>query len=202
MLIVFGGSFDPVHLGHLAMADAAQEHLAPDHLLWVPSGHAPHKPDLPPAAPEERAAFLHAVVDARPGEEVCEMELERPGFSYTVDTLQELKRRYPKAEFGFLLGGDSLAHLLTWRDLPTLFDLVEFLFVPRSGWGEGRLAPFREALPRELKALFRARFLPMQVVDASSTEIRAELDEGRIPDTVPQAVASLIRAGGCYGFGG
>ena len=200
MLIVFGGSFDPVHRGHLAMADAAQKHLSPERLLWVPSGHAPHKPDLPPAAPEQRAAFLHAVVDARPGEEVCAMELQRPGLSYTVDTLKELRLQYPHPAFGFLLGGDSLEHLLTWRDLPTLFQQVEFLFVPRTGWGEARLDPFRNSLPDALRPLFRARFLDMPVVDARSTEIRAALNRGQMPEAVPEPVAELIRAGTCYGF--
>lgn len=200
MLIVFGGSFDPVHRGHLAMADAAQEHLAPERILWVPSGHAPHKPDLPPAAPEQRAAFLHAVVDPRPGEEVCAMELQRPGLSYTVDTLKELRRQYPQSAMGFLLGGDSLEHLLTWRDLPSLFRQVEFLLVPRKGWGEESLAPFRATLPKDLEPLFRARFLDMPIVDARSTEIRAALGRGQMPDAVPEPVARLIRDGACYGF--
>lgn len=129
------------------------------------------------------------------------MELERPGLSYTVDTLQELRQQFPQSEFGFLLGGDSLEHLLTWRDLPTLFRMVEFLFVPRKGWGQDRLEPFREALPADLKPLFRARFLEMAEVDARSTEIRAALRRGELPDTVPEPVARLIRKEGCYGFG-
>ena len=127
--------------------------------------------------------------------------LAREGLSYTVDTLRELAMRYPGEEFLFLLGGDSLSHLSTWRDLEELFTRVEFLFVPRSGWGEERLPGFHASLAPELQALFRAQFLPMDAVDCSSTEIREALDAGIMPEDVPGPVAALIREQGLYGFG-
>lgn len=193
MILVFGGSFDPVHNGHIAMADAAQGAKHPQKILWVPSRHAPHKPDSPPARAEERVAYLHAVVNSRPGEEVCTMEIHREGLSYTVDTLRALEMQYPGVDLYFLLGGDSLSHLKTWRDLPELFQRVQFLFAPRSGWGPERLEEFRETLPAELNVLFRAEFLPMKEVDVSSTEVRASLAKGICPNSVPSAVADLLR---------
>lgn len=193
MILVFGGSFDPVHDGHIAMADAAQREKRPDKILWVPSRHAPHKPDMPPASAEERVAYLHAVVDERPREEVCTLEVHRDGLSYTVDTLRELETQYPGEELYFLLGGDSLSHLTTWRDLPELFARVHFLFAPRVGWGMERLQPFREALPENLQASFRAEFLPMDEVDVSSTEVRSALELGKMPQGVPASVMALLR---------
>lgn len=200
MRIVFGGSFDPVHKGHLAMADAAQEHCRPQEILWVPSRHAPHKPSTPPAGGDARVAFLEAVVGPREGESVCTLELHREGLSFTVDTLRQLAAQYPEESFAFLLGGDSLSHLATWRDLEELFTRVEFLFVPRTDWGPERLGPFRQTLDPHHRALFRGRFLPMEIVDCSSTEIRAALDRGVLPESVPEAVAALIQSGHHYGF--
>jgi len=193
MIVVFGGSFDPVHNGHIAMADAVQKEKHPDKILWIPSHHAPHKPETPPSKAAHRVAYLHAVVDERPHEEVCMLEVEREGVSFTVDTLRELEVQYPGVDLYFLLGGDSLSHLMTWRDLPELFERVQFLFAPRSGWGADRLEPFQDALPEELRTNFRAEFLLMQEVDVSSTEVRNALAEGRMPLSVPESVLHLLR---------
>ncbi|MGB0952623.1 MAG: nicotinate (nicotinamide) nucleotide adenylyltransferase [Planctomycetota bacterium] len=200
MRIVFGGSFDPVHRGHLAMADAAQEHCQPEEILWVPSRHAPHKPDEPPAGGDARLAFLETVVGPRDSESVCTLELHREGLSFTVDTLRQLEELHPESSLAFLLGGDSLSHLATWRDLEELFTRVEFLFVPRTDWGPERLDPFLASLDAHPRSLFRARFLPMGIVDCSSTEIRQALDQGHIPESVPEPVAALIQSGQHYGF--
>jgi len=196
VILVFGGSFDPVHNGHIAMADAAQKTKHPEKILWVPSRHAPHKPDMPPANAAERVAYLHAVVDQRPGEEVCTLEIQREGLSYTVDTLRELEIQYPGKDFSFLLGGDSLSHLTTWRDLPELFRRVSFLFAPRRGWGPESLQPFRDALPEGLRTSFRAEFLLMQEVHVSSTEVRTAISKGLLPIDVPAAVVALLQKSG------
>ena len=133
------------------------------------------------------------MVDERPAEEVCTLEVEREGVSFTVDTLRALEGQYPGVDLYFLLGGDSLSHLMTWRDLPELFERVQFLFAPRSGWGASRLEPFRDALPADLRATFRAEFMPMHEVDVSSTEVRATLAQGRLPADVPESVVALLR---------
>jgi len=198
-LLAFGGSFDPVHRGHEAMADAAWRAARPDRFLWVPSGHAPHKSDLTPAPGAARAAFLRLVLAGRPREELCLLELDRPAPSYTVDTLQILQQEHPGAELLFLLGSDSLAHLAGWRDPARLFGMAEFLFAPRRGWPAPALAAFRAALPEPLRALFRARFLDMPEVDLSSTALRAALARGESPAGIQPAVLDEIRRRGCYG---
>lgn len=199
-LVVFGGSFDPVHNGHVAMANAVQQHLNPDLLLWVPSFHAPHKQQRPPACATTRVALLERVVQARAQEEVCRFEVERQGYSFMVDTLRQLQEQYPSAELTLLLGADSLEHLLTWRDVPELFERVKFAFVPRPGWGAQQLHAFHQQLAPNLAQRFRADFLAMQEVAVSSTAIRAALAAGQMPDGLPLTVMEQITANGFYGF--
>jgi len=197
-LLVFGGTFDPVHLGHEAMADAARADLRPDLILWVPAGRSPHKPDRATASAEARAAFLQRVLATRPDEELCTLELDRRGPSYTVDTLRALAARHPGAEIFFLLGSDALEHLATWRDLPALFGLAEFVFAPRRGWPRRAWQEFRDRLDPLLAARWRSRFLAMPEVDARSTEIRAALAGGVEPQHLRTEVLSEIRRRGCY----
>lgn len=199
-LVVFGGSFDPVHKGHVAMANAVQQHLNPDLLLWVPSFHAPHKQQRPPADSATRLALLDGVVQVRANEEVCRLEIERQGYSFMVDTLRQLQELYPNAAPTLLLGADSLEHLLTWRDVPELFRRVKFAFVPRPGWGKEQLQIFRAQLAPELATDFHADFLAMPEVAVSSTAIRAALASGQMPGGLPLTVIEQITANGFYGF--
>jgi nicotinate-nucleotide adenylyltransferase len=182
------------------MANAVQQQLTPDLLLWVPSYHAPHKQERPPADATTRLALLEAVVEGRPREQVCRLEIERQGYSFMVDTLCQLQELYPSAAPTLLLGADSLQHLLTWRDVPELFQRVKFTFVPRPGWGEQQLQDFRQQLAVELAPHFRADFLAMEEVAVSSTEIRAALAAGEMPRGLPLAVSEQITANGYYGF--
>jgi nicotinate-nucleotide adenylyltransferase len=198
-LLVFGGSFDPVHRGHEAMADAAWHAVQPDRFLWVPSGHAPHKPDRAPAPAEDRAAFLAAILINRPREELCRLELDRPAPSYTVDTLEILRTKQPDAELHFLLGSDSLAHLAGWRDPQRLFELAQFWFAPRRGWPEEALAAFRSRLQPDLRTRLRAQFLAMPPVDLSSTALREAFARGETPSGLHPAVLAEIRRRRCYG---
>ncbi len=200
MHLVFGGSFDPIHRGHVAMADAAQCQVQPERLFWVPSFHAPHKPEQPPVGAEHRLQFVQAVVRERPGEQVLDWEIQRQTWSYTVDTLRFLATEYPQANWGFLLGADSLAHLATWRCLEEICRRVRFFFAPREGWGERELRRFQQRLDPQLAACFRARMLVMRPVDASSTAIRAALAAGQLPESIPLAAAELIRRHGLYGI--
>lgn len=198
-LLVFGGSFDPVHRGHEAMADAAWSAVRPDRFLWIPSGHAPHKIAATPAAAEHRVAFLRRVLAGRPREELSLLEVERPAPSYSVDTLETLQAQLPAATIHFLLGSDSLAHLAGWRDPARLFALAEFVFAPRRGWPPAALDAFTAALPPDLRRALRARLLDMPVVDLSSTALRAALARGETPDGLHPEVLAEIRRRGCYG---
>lgn len=196
---VFGGSFDPVHQGHVAVADAVMSRLRPDLLLWVPARQAPHKPGQILASDDDRVALLRLVVTGRPGEDVCLLELRRPGPSYTVDTLDALAREHPTARFTLVLGADSLEHLPAWRDLPRLFAAASLAVVPRPGFGAEALERLRSRLVPDVAARLRARFLPMVEVPISATEIRARLRCAEpCDDWLPPGVAAEIRSRRLY----
>ena len=144
--------------------------------------------------------LVEGVVATRANEEVCRLEIERQGYSFMVDTLRQLQDLYPSANPTLLLGADSLDHLLTWRDVPELFQRVKFVFVPRPGWGAMQLENFREQLAPDLALSFRADFLSMEEVAVSSTDIRAALACGQMPGGLPLTVVEQITANGIYGF--
>jgi len=198
-IAVFGGSFDPVHRGHLAVADAVAARLHPDLFLWVPARQAPHKPACAPAPGSERLALLRRVLADRSGETVLALELERPGPSYTVETLEALRGEHPRAEFVLILGADSLSHLAGWRRVGEIFDGAVLGFVPRPGWGPESLAAFRKALPPALARRFRAEWIEMDEVPVSSTEIRRRLAAGEpCGDLLPPGLEEEIRKRGLY----
>ncbi len=183
---VFGGSFDPVHRGHLAVADAVQAQRSPARLLWVPARRAPHKLDQRPTPGEDRAALLAAAIAGRPGEELCRWELEREGPSYTVDTLERLREEEPSAELLLVLGGDSQEHWRSWRRTDRILELASPVWFPRRGW-----EALRPGTPGEM--------LEMPMVDLAATDLRRRLAAGEdCAAALPEAVAALIRRRGLY----
>lgn len=197
--LVFGGSFDPVHRGHIAMATAAQEQWQPDRLSWLPSRLAPHKLDAQAVAPQHRQAMLELVLAERPSNEVlCRDEFSREGPSFTVDTLQDLVAKDSSQELAFLLGGDSLSHLATWRDLPRLLQMAHFVFAPRVGYGPQQEQEFRHGLAPEITAHWRVTWLSMEPVLCSSSELREALQAGAPCPDLPPAVAEYIAAHRLY----
>lgn len=199
MLLIFGGSFDPIHRGHEAIADAARRAHPGAQLLWIPAGHAPHKPGRAPAPSADRLALLEIVVSDRSGEWIHSGELDRPPPSYMVDTLDELRALHPEEDFTLLIGADSLDHLAQWRAPERLFRSASFLVVPRAGADRLALKEFRRGLPEALARVFRAEWLEMPLVAESSTAIRAALrSEHRVPG-LRDSVEQEIRRRGLYG---
>ncbi|MFT7516618.1 MAG: nicotinate-nucleotide adenylyltransferase [Myxococcota bacterium] len=198
--IVFGGSFDPLHDGHLAVADAVQKNFKVDEFLWLPSWHAVHKLDVRPADAEFRARCIEQVLIGRnPTESLCRIEIDARRSCFSVDTLSKLAADKPRRQLYFLLGGDSLSHLNTWHDLPRLFSSCEFLLMPRPQWGHAQLEDYRNQLPQPLKETFRAQFIDMPVVDLSSSSIRKQLAAKNMPQGLPPQVQQLILDEKVYG---
>lgn len=174
---VFGGSFDPVHLGHLTVAQDAVEQLELDRLLFVPAAISPHKQDAVPTEGRHRLAMLRLATEDNPSFAVSDMELARGGVSYTVETLAHVHEACPKADLFFIVGLDSLRDMHRWRQVDRIFDLCTV--VPLARGGEDPAAVERQSgLPDPLKKQLLDRLIRIHEVEVSSSEIRMRAAEG------------------------
>lgn len=185
---MFGGSFDPVHLGHLLVAQAAREELELSRLYFVPAAQSPFKPERRPTPAGERLRLLRLALAGKSWCEIDEQELQRGGLSYTVETLRGYSRRFPGAQLFYLIGGDHAALLPRWREAAELAQLAEFVIIPRPGQAE---------MP--LPAPFRGRALRGFPFGVSSSQVRERARAGLpLEDLVPGPVAEAIRNNGLY----
>jgi nicotinate-nucleotide adenylyltransferase len=201
---ILGGTFNPIHRAHLRLADVARAELGLSRVLFVPAGDPPLKHrDVAPA--RHRLAMLLLALEDRPDCEVLELEIERPGPSYTVDTLAALRERHPEERLWFIVGADALAQLDEWRSPERLFELASFAAARRPG-APGGLA---ELLPPRLARAFRRvdarswihssgqelRELPFPPMDVSATQIRARAARGEDlgPWVTPRVAAYIAK---------
>ncbi len=192
---IMGGSFDPIHQGHIRMAQHALESQQLDRVLMLPSGNPPHKPDITPA--EHRWRMVCAACAGIPGLIPCREELDRTGVIYTVDTLSRLQEKYPKAELFYLIGADMLMRLHRWYRLEDVLQMCTFIVFPRtSAYTPQQLNDER----KKLTALgARILLMDMEVLDASSTDARQAIQEGGSTPQLPIAVRQYAQAAGLYG---
>ena len=181
---LFGGSFDPIHLGHLLVAQAAREELDLARLFFIPAAQSPFKPDSQPTPAAERLRLLRLALVGKTWCEIDEQEIRRGGVSYTIDTARDYASRFPDAQLYYLIGADHLPQLPKWRAAAELARLVEFVVIPRSGQAE---TPF--------PAPFRGRWLAGVPLGVSSSQIRARIKAGLpidhlVPDAVTQAIGN------------
>lgn len=197
-----GGSFDPVHEGHLHIARAALERLGLEQVLLVPAARPPHKLDRVLAPGRARLALLEAAVADDPRLVPCDIELEREGPSYSVHTAEALRARLgPDVALFSIIGADTLLDLPTWHRIADLCRLVTFCPVTRPGVALDPSA-VRAVAGDEVVARIAAHRVDVEPHPASSTAIRAAFARGEEPEHVPPAVLALIRARGLYGVGG
>ena len=201
---IFGGTFNPPHLGHLAAARAAVDALGLDKLLIIPAAIPPHKalPEGTPA-PEHRLAMAAKLADALllPGvAEVSSVELDREGPSYTADTLAQLKREYPEAELWLLIGADMFLTLHQWWEPEKILALAGICAFGRTeGDGEAVFAPQRKRLEKGFPGAKVKTIEIPGLVDVSSTRLRELLAKGEGADFLPPAVYGHILMNGLYG---
>lgn len=185
---LFGGTFDPPHIGHLLVAEALREQFALDRVLWMVAASPPHKQGQVQTPAADRLALVEAAIADNPHFEASDLELRRDGPSYTVDTLRALHAMYPGARWSLLVGADSLAGFPTWRAPDEIARLADLLVYARQG---------DEVVP--VPPNVTARFCDAGRVDVSSTEVRAWLRAGRsVRYLVPEAVQAVIQARGLY----
>lgn len=190
---VFGGSFDPVHIGHLQLADCCWRQAKLDRVEFVPAARQPLKPRGPVATDADRVGMLRLATAGRSEFGVLTTEIDRGGVSYTVDTLRQMRLEHPDAELYFLMGADSLADFPDWRDPACICDLATPLVVRRAETPEpdfGNLRPF--VTPDRLAAI-RAAQVEMPATPISSSQIRRTIADGADwRSLVPAAVANYI----------
>ena len=193
-LAIFGGSFDPPHVGHLLAAEGAFEQLALDRIAFVPAATQPLKVGRASATAEQRVAMVRLLVGDDARFEVSTVEVERAGLSFTVDTLTHFAAAYPAAERFLLAGADVLATFAQWREPERILQLARLAVVERGWEGEGR----GPALPAgvDARAIVRLR---TRRVDVSSSEIRERVRSGKpIRGFVTDSVAAYIARDGLY----
>ncbi len=194
---IFGGTFDPVHYGHLLAAEQCREQCRLDEVWFVPAAIPPHKTGVGISPGKARAEMLELAVAGLPQFRVSRMELERDGPSYTVDTLTTLRDEDPTRELLLILGADSLADFATWREPRRIAELATLLAVNR-----GRVTPDVAAAAQELGQEFQTRvqFVEMPAVDLASTDIRRRVREGlSIQFMTPRPVDLYLRQHNLYG---
>jgi len=185
---LFGGSFNPVHLGHLFVAQAAHEELQLSRLFFAPAAQSPFKPDMVLAPAVERLRLLRLALAGQTHCEIDDQEIRRGGVSYSIDTVRDYRHRFPSAQLFYLIGTDHVAQLPKWRDAQELAGLVEFVVIPRPG-----------QTPAPLPSPFRGRTLSGFPLGVSSSQIRERVKAGLPVDLlVGPAVAEAIRNNRLY----
>ena len=198
---VFGGSFNPIHMGHLIVAETAREAFDLSQVILVPCAEPPHKSAAAMVSPAQRMDMLCGAIEGDYNFDVSSIEIDRGGTSYTIDTITELKRRYPDAELFFIIGSDTLAELHLWKDIDRLLQLCKFITIARPGFDPTALSEADIKLdppwPKQLLSHVSAGHL----LDISSSNIRHRVAEGMsIRYLVPESTYMYIAEHNLYGF--
>jgi nicotinate-nucleotide adenylyltransferase len=185
---LFGGSFDPVHTGHLLLAQAAIEELGLTRLFFILAAQSPFKADNQFAPAAARMQLLRLALAGKTNCEVDDQEIQRGGVSFTIDTVRDYARRFPDAQLFYLIGADNVGSLSKWREASELAKLAEFAVIPRPG---------DESVP--LPPPFRGQTLRGFPFGVSSSQIRARVQSGQtIDQLVPAAVAEALHNNRLY----
>ncbi|MFQ6101116.1 MAG: nicotinate-nucleotide adenylyltransferase [Anaerolineae bacterium] len=187
---IMGGTFDPPHYGHLALAENARVQLRLDRVLFVPAGKQPLKPGRPTTPAHRRVAMVEAAIADNPAFALSRVDLDRSGPHYTVEMLALLRQEYPKAGLFFLMGGDSLAEFLAWRDPAGIVRQARLAVMERAGY-EPDLEMLEQAIPGLHERLV---WLDVPCLDIAASDLRRRARTGLpLRYLVPPAVEAYIR---------
>jgi nicotinate-nucleotide adenylyltransferase len=197
---VYGGTFDPIHMGHLIVAEQGREAGRLDRVLFVPAASPPNKAGQRITRFEQRVEMLELAIAGYPPFAIDQLEKERSGPSYTVDTLEELKRRHPGAQLFLLIGSDSLADLPTWREPARIVANAGLVVMVRPNYPPPSAEQLRTALKLAPEVNLEIILVPTPpLVDIASRDLRRRVAEGRsIRYLVPRAVECYIAEKGLY----
>lgn len=187
---LFGGSFNPPHIAHLVVAEIARDQFGFDEVWWIPNARPPHKSDDELAAVEHRLEMTRRAVADNPSFRLCDIEVERAGVSYTVETIRALQTQHPDTDFRLLIGSDSLDHFADWHRPDEIAERVPLVVYKRPGAIESVAEP---------RFANHVRYAAAPVMEISGTEVRARRRAGRsIRYLVPEAVRSYIETHDLY----
>lgn len=195
---ISGGTFDPIHLGHLITAEYIREHFGLDEVLFIPVGDPPHKKERSVTAAPHRLAMTGLAIGSNPYFTLSDMEVDRQGYTYAVDTLKELKSIYGQdTRFFYIIGADVALGLLTWKDYREVMASCSFIAVVRPGFRREDLEEQAEMLRRDYSASITLLDAPQ--IEISSTKIRERLLKGKsIRYLVPEGVLEYIEDNRLY----
>ena len=196
---IMGGTFDPIHYGHLVVAEAAREAFSLEKIIFVPAGIPPHKAKEEVTPARHRYLMTLLAIMSNPYFEISRVDLDRGGVTYTVDTLADLKSQLPPAvQMYFITGADAILEILSWKSPDQVLSMAEFIAVTRPGYGLDQLSQAIGPLYAEFRD--RIHILEAPPVGLSSTGLRRRLVEGRsIRYLVPETVVAYINNEGLYG---
>ena len=196
---IYGGSFDPVHYGHLLLAELCRESCGLDEVRFVPAAIPPHKLDQGRAADEHRVEMLKLAIGGNSHFDVWEVELQRGGVSYTVETLRELRAEHPENELFFLMGADSLFDLPNWREPAEICELATIAVVDRPGSRQVDFDVLQHVTSADRIEYFKKFVVAMPQIDVSSSDIRERIAKGRsIRYQTPRSVEQYLLTAKLY----
>lgn len=194
---IMGGTFNPIHYGHLFLAENAYEQVQLDHILFMPSNHPPHKKDVQIMSSNDRVTMVKLAIEDNPHFLLSELEVHREGMTYTVDTLTEMTREQAEDEFYFIVGADSLINMPKWKNPLEVFKLCTIIAANREAMNRERLELQVEYLKKEYGA--RIILIDIPTIDISSRHIRERIQYGQsIRYYVPEKVAEYIKKQGLF----
>lgn len=196
---IFGGSFDPVHYGHLLLAECCREQCSLDRIRFIPAAVSPHKIGAEPVSAEERVEMLKLAIGGHEHFEVSTSEIDRGGVSYTVETMATLREEVADRDLFFLMGADSLFDFPNWKEPDRICELCTPVVVSRPGSPEPDFSVLKGIVSDSRVAEIEKHMVQMPQMDISSSEIRKRVSENRsIRFQVPRAVEKYIETKGLY----
>ncbi|WP_024831570.1 nicotinate-nucleotide adenylyltransferase [Ruminiclostridium josui] len=195
---ICGGTFDPVHVGHLAVAEMVRCEFALDKVLFIPSGKPPHKDIASVTDPIHRLNMVQCAISTNPNFEAVSIEIERPGYTYTVDTLKQLHELYPKGtEFYYIIGADVVMDLLKWKSPEEVFKLTSFIALMRPGFHDEEFKTRLNYLKSEYGVNIIGYEAPL--IEISSTFIRDRVRNGKsVKYFITESVERYIKENNLY----
>ena len=210
-IAIMGGTFNPIHFGHLRIAEEVREAFDIDRVLFIPTFHPPHKDNGSLIPPEHRLEMVKLAIKDNPFFETSDIEIKRGGRSYSVITLRELREQYPGTDFSFIVGTDSFNDITTWCEYEKLFKLTNFIVIPRPGYAVKKIG---EVLPVELAKKFWydaeqgvysnndgrfVAYMETTLFGISGSKIREIIKQGKSTRYIlPEEVEDYIRKNNLY----